>query len=109
MTPIFIPRSQSDLSMVLCLLNAYGIPYFVHNDYFGGLHPGPVFDLYNLRRVFVPNQLAAEARQLLDDFLPDIEFMPYNMSGADRFRVIVETLLMGWFMPGDKWPRQKAA
>ena len=110
MVPIFTPRNQADLSVVLCLLDAYGFPYFVHNYFFGCLYPAPQFDLYNIRRVFVPTEMAKDARQLLDDFLPGIEYAPYDMSAADKFRVVVEVfLLMGWFIPGNKWPREHAA
>ena len=105
MTPIFVPQSQSDLAVVLCLLDAYGFPYFVHNLHFGGLYPGPQFDLYNLRRVFVPSEMAGDARQLLDDFLPGIETATQSMSVRDKVRVVVEVfVLMGWFIPGNKWP-----
>jgi len=96
------------LSVVMCLLDAYGFPYFVHNYYFGALYPAPQFDLYNMRRVFVAKDVAQDARQLLDDFLPGIECAPYNMSVPDKFRVVLECLLMGWFVPGNKWPRDAA-
>ena len=109
MVPIFTPRTQADLAVVLCLLDAYGFPYFVHNDGFGGLYPGVVFDLINLRRVLVPTEMASDARQLIDDFLPGIESPPNNMSRADKLRVVVEGLLLGWFIPGNKWPRDESA
>jgi hypothetical protein len=109
MVPIFTPRTQADLAVVLCLLDAYGFPHFVHNYYFGGLYPGPVFDLYNRRRVLVPAEMAADARQLLDDFLPGIESASFNMSPADKVRAVIEVLVMGWFTPGNKWPRQESA
>jgi len=32
MVPIFTPRTQADLAVVLCLLDAYAFPHFVHND-----------------------------------------------------------------------------
>jgi hypothetical protein len=107
MTPIFVPQSQTDLPVVLCLLDAYGFPYFVHNFYFGSLYPGPQFDLYNLRRVFVPTDMAIEARLLIEDFLPGIESSSHSMSVADKLRVVAEVFLMGWFVPGNKWPREE--
>ena len=109
MVPIFTPQKQSDLSVVLCLFDAYGVPYFVHNSNFGGLYPGCQFYLYNWRRVFVPNEIASDARQLLDDFPPGIETTSHAMSNRDKLRVIVEALLLGWFIPGNKWPRSDAA
>jgi hypothetical protein len=94
----------------MSLLDAYGVPYFVHNYHFGGLYPVPAIELYNLRRIIVPTDVAVDARQLLDDFLPGIESTTYNMSSRDRLRVFVEFLLFGgWFIPGNKWPRNGAA
>jgi hypothetical protein len=106
---ICTPKSQADLQVVLCLLDAYGFPYFVHNYFFGALYPGPQIDLYNRRRVFVRNEMATEARQLIDDFLPGIELEPESMSSPNKLRVVVEYLLFGWFLPVNKWPGHEAA
>jgi hypothetical protein len=107
--PIYAPRSQADLQVVLCLLDAYGFPYFVHNYFFGALYPGPQIDLYNRRRVFVRSEMAADAKQLIDDFLPDIESDSYAMSSSNKLRVVVEYLLLGWFLPGSRARRHETA
>ena len=109
MVQVYIPDSPWELALVLCLLDAHGIPHFVHNLYFGGLYPGCQFDLYNLRRVYVPAEGASYARQLLEDFFPGLGTTQYEMSERDMLRVVVEGLLGGWFIPGNKWPRQEAA
>jgi hypothetical protein len=53
--------------------------------------------------------MAAYARQLLEDFVPDLGATPYEMSGRDKLRVVLEGFLGGWFIPGSKWPRREAA
>jgi hypothetical protein len=107
---VYIPDRPWELALVLCLFEAYGVPHFVHNSYLGGLFPAyPQMDLYNLRRVYVPADVAAYARQLLEDFYPDLGATLYEMSGRDRLRVVLECLLGGWCIPGSKWPRREAA
>jgi len=106
MVAVFTPRNGADLAVAMCLLDAFGLPYFVHNLHFGGLYPAALVDLYILRRIFVPRERAVDARQLLDDFLPGLEVAPYHLSPADKVRVVVEFFLLGgWFVPGNKWPR----
>ena len=93
---------------MLSLLDAYGVPHFVHNFHFGALFPAsPQLDLYNMRRVYVPADQAAYARQLLEDFFPDLG-VPAELSSRDKLRVVLECLLGGWFIPGNKWPGREA-
>jgi hypothetical protein len=107
---IYIPDRPWELALILSLFDAYGIPHFVHNFYFGALFPAlPQVDIYNLRRVYVPAERAAYARQLLEDFFPGLGTVPYKVSVRDKLRVVLEGLLGGWFIPGNKWPRREAA
>jgi hypothetical protein len=110
MVVIYIPDRPWKLALVICLLEAYGVPHFVHNFYLGGLFPAcPEIDIYNLRRVYVPAEMGPYARQLLEDFFPSLEATPYEMSGRDKLRVVLEGFVGGWFIPGSKWPRREAA
>jgi hypothetical protein len=104
MALIYIPDGAWELALVICLLDAYSIPWFVHNHYFGGLYPGCQFDLYNMRRVYVPSERASYARQLIEDFFPGLGTAQIEMSGPDKLRLVVEAFLGGWFVPGNKWP-----
>lgn len=108
MALVYIPDRPWELALVLCLFEAYGVPCFVHNLYYGGLFPACQIDLLNLRRVYVPTEMASYARQLIRDFFPDLG-TPLEMSELDMVRVVVEGLVGGWFIPGNKWPRQEFA
>ena len=66
--PIVIPRSESELAVMVSLLEAHGIPYFVQNRGFGGLYPGIGLSLLNDRPIMVPEDYASQARQLLAVF-----------------------------------------
>ena len=110
MVLIYIPDTPWELALVLSLFDAYGVPHFVHNFYLGALFPAfPQMDLYNLRRVYVPVEMAAYARQLLEDFYPGLGTTANEISVPDMLRVVLELLLGGWCIPGNKWPRREAA
>ncbi|GEM_PF-2565226 len=47
------PQNESDLAVMLCLLEANDIPAYVHNNGFGGLKPGPQINMLNNGRVTV--------------------------------------------------------
>lgn len=93
------PQTESELAVILCVLEADGIPAFVHNGGFGSLHPGAQIPLYNTRRVMVPSvcrEDAVTALLVLEPALPD------RTTWRDRLRIIAELILMGWFVPGPR-------
>ena len=99
------PQTESELAVILCLLEAEGIPAFVHNGGFGSLHPGPQVALYNARRVMAPGACQADAAgalRLLEPALTD------RTSCRDRLRIIVEVILFRWFVPGSRRRRDLA-
>ena len=84
-----------------------GIPYFVHNDHFGSLKPGPRIDMFNSKTVMVPEAHHARATELLTNFLDNIKQgepepfkSPYSL--LDKIRMVAEALAFGWFIPGKK-------
>jgi len=52
-----------------------------------------------------------KAKEIIDDFLTktkDISIPPAsNYSLIDKIRMIFETLIFSWFIPGNKWKRRK--
>lgn len=95
------PQTESELAVMVCTLEAYGIPHYVQNQGFGGLYPGLQIDLYNVRRLMVPGGQTEDAFKLLSQFkdssfeLDHIE----TMTWADKIRVVGEILLFGWAFP----------
>lgn len=102
------PQSESELACMLSLLEADGIPAFVQNGRFGGLLPGPQIDLYNARRIMVPEACADRARAALAVLATpaDEPLAPTQSSLRDKLRVMLEFLLFQWFFPGSRWHKR---
>jgi len=99
------PQTESELAVMLCVLEAEGIPAFVHNGGFGSLHPGPQIALYNARRVMVPIACQADAAAALLVLEPP---MRDRITWRDKLRIVVEVILFGWFIPGPRRRRELA-
>ncbi len=99
------PQTESELAVVLCVLEAEGIPAFAHNGGFGSLHPGSQIALYNARRVMVPIACQADAAAALLVLEPP---MRDRIAWRDRLRIVVEVILFGWFIPGPRRRRERA-
>lgn len=102
MVPIYQPESAVDLAIAESLLEARGIPFFVHNAGFGGLYPGPQIDLYNVRTIMVPPFAVNAAREILAQYLshPPAVPRPARRSLWEIARLVFEALFFGWFVPG---------
>ena len=98
------PQSESELSVMLSLLEANNIPAFVQNGGFGGLLPGPQINIYNARRLMVPGECANEAREILSVLAEPAEepLLPSKTSGLDKLRMFLEFFFLGWFIPGHR-------
>jgi hypothetical protein len=98
------PQSESELSVMLSLLEVNSIPAFVQNHGLGGLIPGPQIASYNARRIMVPSEYAEQARDALAVLavLGDEPLVPAEYSAADRLRMFLEFLFLGWFIPGHR-------
>lgn len=65
---VFSPQSESELAVVTSMLEAHGIPVFVHGRHFGSLLPGMQINAYAAQGVMVPEEMAADAAELLAAF-----------------------------------------
>ena len=103
------PQTESELSVMLSLLEANNIPAFVQNGGFGGLLPGPQISIYNARQLMVPAECANEARDILSVLAKPTEepLLPAKTSFLDKLRMFLEFFFLGWFIPGH-WQRKRA-
>lgn len=101
MTPVYHPESAIELAIAESLLEAHGIPYFVHNRGYGGLYPGIQVDLINRRTILVPPSAGDWAKDVLSEYLSDSSGLRADRERSFRhiLRLIVETLCMGWCVP----------
>lgn len=97
------PWSESELSVMLCTLEARGIPTFVQGAGFGSLYPGPQIAFYNARRIMVPDAFAHDAADALSVFTHQAEPVTVQPPGILNFlRITLEVVLFGWFVPGKR-------
>jgi hypothetical protein len=104
--PVYRPENGVELALAQSVLEAHGIPHFVHNAGFGGLYPGMQIELYNVRTIMVPEAALEAARDLLAHFV-DRHDEPVDttageterLSGWERVRLIAELILFGWCVP----------
>lgn len=94
------PDAESDLVVILSLLEAHDIPTYVHNAGLSGLFPGLQINAFNSRRVMVPTEYAEAAMQALS-LLPTepIQPAPLAQRAPGILRVLVELIFTGWFVP----------
>ena len=103
LVPIASPQSESELSVMLCTLEACGVPTFVQGRGFGSLYPGPQIAAYNARRIMVPAGYEAQAEEALKVFAQPLKpSVPDSVTVLNKLRVVLEVILFGWFVPGNR-------
>jgi len=66
---VLSPQSESELAVARSLLEAHEIPVFVHGRHLGSLLPGLQIGNHSTQSLMVPEERAADALELLADFL----------------------------------------
>lgn len=103
LTPIAFPELESELPVMLCTLEAHGIPASVQAAGFGTLYPGPQIASYNARRVLVPESLAGETRAALQFMSEPYEYDADSPAPEPlRLGMFIEFVCFGWFVPSSK-------
>ena len=103
--PVAIPDTEAEFVVMVSVLDAHGVPYFVHNRHFGALYPGMQVPLYTLQRIMVAAPYVADAKELLAPFFaPPLDFeTERRFAWTDRIRGIVEFCLGGWVVACKRW------
>jgi hypothetical protein len=104
MIKIYSPNDELELSMIRGVLDTEGIHYFVHNDNFGSMRVGPQIELFNKKTIMVAHEDVGIAKEIISNLLgrrlPEEEQEQYSIS--QKLRMILETIIFGWFIPGRK-------
>jgi len=111
MIKLYSPENESELALIKSLFEIEHINYYVLNDHFGTLKVGPKIDLYNAKTIYVSEEDLNFAKDILLDFLESTKngnkpFKP-QYSIPDKIRMVIETLVFGWFIPGNRWNRNR--
>ena len=66
---VFTPSTEGELLSVAAMLEARDVPFYVQGAGAGSLFPGALpIESLNGRAIMVPEERAAEARALIEDF-----------------------------------------
>ncbi len=105
MIKIHVPVDELELAMIRGVLDSNGIKYFIHNDNFGSMRVGPQIDLLNKKTIMVATEDSERTKGLITDLLgrelPE-EAVEEKYSLSQKLRMIFETVVFGWFVPGKK-------
>ena len=113
MIKIYSPRNEVELAILKSILESEEVPFFVHNDNYGSLIIGPKIGLLNAKTIFVPENEGEKARELISEYLKNTaeetgqeggERSTYSI--GDKIRIVIESLIFGWFMPGKRWRKR---
>jgi hypothetical protein len=99
---VFSPLSESEVLVASALLEAHGIPAFVHNRGIGSIFPGVQINAYNTQSIMVAEDNVPDAVELLAHLREQPRASVAPLRIRDRFRVLLEGLLCGWFVPGSR-------
>lgn len=99
MVRVYSPHSEMELINLRAILTGAGIPFFVHNDHFGSMQVGPRIELVNVKTLFVPEDRADRARDLIEDYVSLTARTPTNVSAWHVVRMVLEILLFQWVVP----------
>jgi hypothetical protein len=100
--PVAHPQTASELAVMISLLEAHEICYFVLNRGFGSLYPGMSMHLFNDQRIMVVAPQAHEAFVLLGILqtpAEDASAWQEPLGWGDKLRVAAELLLGHWCFP----------
>lgn len=65
MIPIYSPKSESEAAVITAMMQAYDIPFVMQGGAFSTMYPGPLTSSLNAQTLFVQEDQAELARQLI--------------------------------------------
>lgn len=103
MKNLYSPQNDSELAIIRSIFDGEGLNYYIRNDHFGSLKVGPKIDLLNAKMIQAHEEQFELASDLISEFLENSQ-KDINSDSRytvfDKIRMIIETLIFGWFMPG---------
>lgn len=102
MIKLYSPQNEVELAFLKGTFDTEGISYFVRNDNFGSMMVGPTIQMFNAKCILVDERDFDRAKELLNDFLEQtsVDIRGSSYSVFDKIRLVIETVLFGWIMPG---------
>jgi len=106
---VFSPDTESELAVVVAMLEAHEIPSYTRGRHIGSIYPGFQINAFNTQSIMVPEEYVQDALELIRQYRETSPAHPASqtMSWPDKVRIIIEGLLLGWFVPGKRTPKDK--
>lgn len=104
LVPLCTPNTSSELAVVKSLLQAEGIFFFVHNEFFGSMKAGISIPLFNQRTILVAKEDLERARKVVVPPGSLVRVRHHQFGSLDRVRMFIETLVFGWVIPNPRHP-----
>ena len=108
MKKLYSPQNEAELAIIRSILEGEKIHFFVHNDHFGTMRTGPPIELFNAKTIMVSEKDFERACEIISDYQsnvkPEVTRSEYSLK--DKIRMVIETLLFSWFIPGKKWRKK---
>ena len=72
------------------------------------MRTGPPIELFNAKSILVSEKYFERASEIITDYLNNVhaEVSKSEYSLKDKIRMVIETLLFSWFIPGKKWRKK---
>ena len=102
MITIAHPIDDMELLFIRMALEAEGIRYLVVGDGFGSLYPGVQLPVFNERPVRVNVADVERAVEVVEEVRKDFDPVSSDLAGSSKLRIVLETILFGWFVPGGR-------
>jgi hypothetical protein len=99
---VFSPQSEPEVLIAASMLEAHGIPAFIHNRGIGSILPGVQINAYNTQSILVPEEHVPDAVELIAQLRVQPRAAVSPLPFRDKVRVLLEGLLCGWFVPGSR-------
>jgi hypothetical protein len=99
---VFSPQSESEVLVAASLLEAHGIPAFIHNRGIGSILPGVQINAYNTQSIMVAQEHVTDAVELVAHLKEQPRAAVNPVRFRDKVRVLLEGFLCGWFVPGSR-------
>jgi hypothetical protein len=106
LVPVLRPDSEAELTTIVAMLEARGVPCFVRGGGIGSILPGVQVESLNTRAIMVPEDQVEEALALVADLHSSDGSADNAPPPHPSLRWLAEWLVCGWFVPGRRDPKR---
>ena len=96
------PVDEIEQMILISVLEASNVPYFIVGRNFGSLYPGIQIPWYNERSIRVPSEYVEEAQEIIDQVRETYVSSSENLTIWSKLRMFLEVFVFGWVVDAGK-------